>query len=263
MSIYNTIKIDAIGTIANLWLNRPVVHNAIDDQMINELSDFFNAIEGNPEIRFVIIRGHGKSFCSGGDLEWMKASFLLSPEENLADCKRLTDLFEQIFNSNKVVISVVHGNVFGGGNGLVAVCDLACCLNDATFALSETRIGMAAASITPFMLNKVQPSVLKELIFTARPFNGLKAQGIGLINRSFPNLVELESNLEKTIRGMEKNSKQGLFESKRLINILRMKSMASEMEKIPALLARIRVSPEAQEGFSAFLEKRKPNWDKF
>ena len=141
------------GQVATLWLARPEVHNAINDIMISEISDFFTLMEENNEVRMIVVRGQGKSFCSGADLQWMKTSFSLSPDENVKECIELTDLFEQIFNNSKVVIGVVHGNTFGGGNGLVAVCDLAYCLAETKFSLSETRIGMAAASITPFMLN--------------------------------------------------------------------------------------------------------------
>jgi methylglutaconyl-CoA hydratase len=260
MDNYLTIIPKITGQVATLWLARPKVHNALNDLMIREITDFFTRIEGNDGIRIIVLRGQGESFCSGADLQWMKSSFALSPDENLLECKKLTSLFEQIFSSSKVVIGVVHGNTFGGGNGLVAVCDLAYCLNETQFALSETRIGMAAASITPFLLNKVAASNLKELIFTSRIFDGCEAKTIGLVNQSFSTVEELELHLQNTTRTMLANGKNGIIESKQLINRLVMESMASEMENIPELLAKIRVSAEAQEGFSAFLEKRKPYW---
>lgn len=260
MANYSTIQPEISGQVATLWLARAEVHNALNDPMIREISDFFARMEGNPDVRIIVLRGQGKSFCSGADLQWMKSSFTLSPDENIKECKRLTDLFEQIFSSKKVVIGVVHGNTFGGGNGLVAVCDLAYCLDETRFSLSETRIGMAAASITPFLLNKVAASDLKELIFTARVFAGREAEQKGLVNQSFATMEELESHLKKTIGEMLANGKNGIIESKQLINRLIIESMSNEMKAIPALLAKIRVSPEAQEGFSAFLEKRKPNW---
>ena len=260
MEIYTTIVPKIAGQVATLWLARPEVHNALNNIMIREIADFFTLMEENNEVRIIVIRGQGKSFCSGADLQWMKASFSLSPDENINECISLTELFEQIFNSTKVVIGVVHGNTFGGGNGLVAVCDLAYCLDETKFSLSETRIGMAAVSITPFMLNKVAASVLKELIFTARVFNGCEAASFGLINQAFASNNELEMHLIRVTDAMLANGKNGLIESKKLINKLIIDSMTAELKKIPALLAKIRVSPEAQEGFSAFLEKRKPNW---
>ena len=260
MKEFNTIETELNGQVATLWLARPLVHNAMDDIMIRELSTFFKKIEEISEIRLLVIRGKGRSFCSGADLNWMKKAFSLTPEANLKECKGLTDLFKLIIDSSKIVISAVHGNVFGGGNGIVAACDLAYCIDDSIFSLSETRIGMAAASITPYLLHKVQVSDLKELIFTARGFNGKEAAKYGLVNQSFPSSEDMELYLNKIITEMLMNGKQALIESKRLINRLTDQPMSEEMLKIPDLLARIRVSPEAQEGFSAFLEKRKPVW---
>lgn len=257
---YKTIVAELKGQVATLWLARPEVHNALNNMMIREISAFFTKIGENSEISLIVIRGQGKSFCSGADLSWMKQAFSLTPEENLKESKELSDLFGLIFNSNKIVIAAVHGNVYGGGNGLVAVCDLAYCVAGARFSLSETRIGMAAASITPYMLNKVSSSDLKELIFTAKTFDGNDAVKYGLVNQSFASLEVMELHLNGTIEEILSNGKEALIESKRLINRLTENSMAGIMEEIPELLARIRVSPEAQEGFSAFLEKRKAKW---
>jgi methylglutaconyl-CoA hydratase len=256
----STIVTEFNGQVATLWLAKPEVHNALDDIMIRELSTFFKKIEENNEIRLVIIRGRGRSFCSGADLNWMKRAFGLTKEENLRECQDLSDLFKVIYESSKVVISVVHGNVFGGGNGIVAACDLAYCIDSAKFSLSETRIGMAAASITPYMLRKVHASDLKALIFSAMSFNGKDAVKYGLVNKSFPSPEFMELYLDSIISEMLANGKLAVFESKRLINRLTDQSVTEEKLQIPELLARIRVSPEAQEGFSAFLEKRKPRW---
>lgn len=260
MKEFSTIVTELNGQVATIWLARPDVHNALDDIMIRELSAFFKKIEEERQIRLVVIRGQGKSFCSGADLNWMKRAFGLTPEENLRECKELSELFKVIYNSSKVVISVVHGNVFGGGNGIVAVSDLAYCIDSAKFSLSEARIGMAAASIAPYMLKKIHAADLKALIFSAMNFNGKDAVKYGLINKSFPSLEFMELYLNSIITEMLANGKFALIESKRLINGLTDQSMTEEMLQISELLARIRVSPEAQEGFSAFLEKRKPRW---
>lgn len=257
---YKTIVAELKGQVATLWLARPEVHNALNDMMVREISAFFTKIAENSEIRLIVIRGQGKSFCSGADLSWMKQAFSLTPEENLKESKELSDLFGLIFNSSKIVIAAVHGNVYGGGNGLVAVCDLAYGVADARFSLSETRIGLAAASITPYMLNKVHSSDLKELIFTARTFDGNEAVKYGLLNQSFASSEVMDLYLNGIIEEILSNGKQAMIESKRLINRLTEKPMSGVMEEIPELLARIRVSPEAQEGFSAFLEKRKAKW---
>jgi methylglutaconyl-CoA hydratase len=190
----------------------------------------------------------------------MKRAFSLTPEENLSESTALSNLFKLIYNSSKIVIAAVHGNIYGGGNGIVAACDLAYSIDTAKFSLSETRIGMAAASITPYMLKKVHAADLKALIFSAMSFNGKDAAKYGLINKSFPSAEFMELFLNSIISEMLANGKLALIESKKLINSLTDQSMSPELLQIPELLARIRVSPEAQEGFSAFLEKRKPRW---
>jgi methylglutaconyl-CoA hydratase len=260
MESYQTIKTSIEGAVLTLWLARPVVHNALNDILIREISALFNHLEQDEGIRVVVIRGEGKSFCSGADLRWMQNAFDLSQEENLKECSELSNLFGTICNSSKIVVAVIHGNAFGGGVGLAAVCDLAYCATGSRFSLSEAKLGMAAASITPYLLHKMSPSDLKELIFTARHFDGHEAVGYGLVNRHFPSMEDLEINLKQTTSQILSNGKQALIESKRLINRLTGSSMTSGMEDIPSLLARIRVSAEAREGFSAFLEKRKPNW---
>jgi len=257
---FNTIETEYNGQVITLWLSRPEVHNALDDIMIRELSTFFTKIDENSEIRLVVIKGKGRSFCSGADLNWMKRAFSLTEEENLRESKELSNLFKLIYDCSKIVIAAVHGNVFGGGNGIIAACDLAYCIDNAKFSLSETRIGMAAASITPYMLKKVHASDLKALIFSAMSFNGKDAVKYGLLNKSFTSLEFMELYLNSIITEILGNGKLALIESKRLINSLTDQSMSLEMLQIPELLARIRVSPEAQEGFSAFLEKRKPRW---
>lgn len=260
MKEFNTIATEYIGQVVTLWLTRPEVHNALDDIMIRELSTFFTKIEEDNEIRLVVIRGKGRSFCSGADLNWMKRAFSLTDEENLRECKELSILFKLIYESSKIVIAAVHGNVFGGGNGIVAACDLAYCIDNSKFSLSETRIGMAAASITPYMLKKVHPADLKALIFSAMSFNGKDAVKYGLLNKSFPSSEFMELYLDSIVSEILANGRLALIESKRLINSLTDQSMSLEMLQIPELLARIRISPEAQEGFSAFLEKRNPRW---
>ncbi|MCK9639436.1 MAG: enoyl-CoA hydratase-related protein [Prolixibacteraceae bacterium] len=260
MDNYQTIRTELNGANLTLWLSRPEVHNALNHLMIREISHLFSELEKMSNIRVVIIRGHGKSFCSGADLQWMKNAFALSNAENLKESEELSGMFSTIFQSSKIVVGVVHGNVFGGGNGLVAVCDLAIGLSDSRFSFSETKIGMVAATITPYLLQKIKISDLKELIFSARSFDGDEAVKYGLLNHSFSSPESLDHFLNNLLTLTESNGREAIAASKQLINRLTLQSMQETMENIPGILAQIRVSPEAQEGFSAFLEKRKPNW---
>ena len=260
MEKYQTLNTEITEQIVTLWLARPEVHNALDATMIREISAFFTQIEENNDVRIVIIRGMGKSFCSGADLAWMKKSFTLNDEENLKESKALSNMFNLIFNCTKVVIGAIHGNVFGGGVGIVAACDLAYCVDTSKFSLSETRLGMAAASITPYLLHKIHPSDLKELIFTAKAFDGNEAEKYKIISQSFANQGNMDIYLNSLVKNILSNGKLAIAASKQLINQLTEKAVTEKVDLIPDLLARIRVSPEAQEGFSAFLEKRKPQW---
>lgn len=256
-----TIQSYSDGSVVTLWLSRPEVHNALNAKMIREITLFFHQIEEMNDLRVVVIRGHGKSFCSGADLQWMKNAFSLSKEENLQESEALAEMFGCIFHCTKVVIAVVNGNVFGGGIGLLAVCDLAYGISSANFCLSETKIGMAAATITPYLMQKMSPSTLKELIFSATNFDGDRAREIGLLNHSFPSSETLEEYLDELLTRLVANGREAIIASKRLINQLSIGQLGEVMEQIPGLFASIRVSSEAQEGFSAFLEKRKPIYE--
>lgn len=260
MKDFKTIATVTNGQVVTLWLARPETHNSFNDVMISEITTFFTELEEEDNIRIVVIRGEGKSFCSGADLAWMRKSFTLTDQDNLKECEALSFMYNSIYQCSKIVIAAVHGNVFGGGVGLVSVCDLAYCVSNCTFSLSETRIGMAAASITPYLLQKIRPADLKELIFTAKSFDGEVAVRYGIVNQTLSDQEALDLYVNKITSSILANGKQAVKESKKLINRLSTKMMSEEIKRIPALLAKIRVSAEAQEGFTAFLKKRAPQW---
>lgn len=258
---YNYLEVSIKEPVVDVWLDRPERHNALNNLLIGEMLDFFRTIEGNDCIRVVVLRGKGLSFCAGADLEWMKQSVLLDGNENLEECISLSSFYNTIFDSSKVVIGMVHGNCFGGGVGLAAVCDLVYTTNDASFSLSEARLGLAAASIAPYLLRRIRPGTLKELVFSARRFNGIEAAVIGLVNQSFDHSEAAENHLISLLEQIKGNGPRALVEAKKLINSLADPlKYDSEIKNIPHLLARLRTSDEAREGFSAFLEKRKPMW---
>ena len=262
MSTYTTLKYIEKDQIATIYFARPEVHNALNNIMIEEIISIFKEIENNPSIRIVILRGEGKSFCSGADLSWMKKSFTLTPEENLKECETLAQLFSTIYSSSKVVIAAIHGNAYGGAIGIIATCDLAYCVNNAKFVLSEAKLGVVAATITPYLLLKINHSQLKELIFTAKLFDGPNAMELNLVNNSYDSEEKLDLELDKITTQILQNGTQAIIESKKLLNKLVLNNISSFKDSLPQLLAKTRVSPEAKEGFTAFLEKRKPDWNK-
>lgn len=255
------INIPTSGGWGGITLNRPTVHNALNPSLMRKVIRYFRKAENDNSIRVIVLRGNGPSFCAGADLAWMKKSAKLSEKENIEEAELLSEFFTAIKQSSKVTIAVTHGNVFGGGNGLVASCDLAYGLNSTCFSLSETRLGLVAATISPYMLERLQPHVYKELVFTARKFNGAEAARMGLLNKSFETEEELEAHLNETISSILKGGPMAVEGSKNLINNLCNTDKAEKIKKkLPKILAEVRVSAEALEGFSAFLEKRKPNW---
>ena len=261
MEKYQTITVKPEGKTLNLWLNRSEVHNALNRQLIVELHQFFQWAEEQPDFRFVVIRGNGKSFCAGADLNWMKESASLSETENLEDSRLLTEMLMAIYRSSKVVIGAAHGNVFGGGTGLLAACDMVYTVSNARFSLSETRLGLVAASITPFLLKRMKPSRLKELIFSGRHFNGDEAHENGLADRVFESVEEMDRFILLLLEQMLKGGPRAVVLSKQSINDLSDgTAMGENMKRMPKLLAEVRVTPEAQEGITAFLEKRTPDW---
>ena len=257
---YQNIEVELDGSVATLWLSRPEVHNALNAEMIREISGFFLWAEDKLEIQAVVVMGRGKSFCAGADLQWMKDAIDLDQDENLKESEELSSMFKSVFESSKIVVAAIHGNVYGGGNGLAAACDLAFSTTDARFSLSETKIGMAAASITPYLLNKIRAADLKELIFTSRTFNSDEAVTYGLIKQTFPTQELMDAHVSGLLKQILENGRLALVASKQLINKITMQGSPEIMAQIPGMLAKIRVSAEAQEGFAAFLEKRTPKW---
>jgi methylglutaconyl-CoA hydratase len=258
---FETIKFTRTGKVLNLVLNRPEQHNALNGQMVREITLFFRQAGEDNDALAITIKGEGKSFCAGADLLWMKNSANLTPEENLAETLELSAMFEAIQNCPKVVIGMAHGSIFGGGNGLLAACDLAYCTRESRFSLSETRIGLVAATISPYLLHRMAPAAVKELLFTAERFDGIKAEATGLVNRSFISYWEMEKYVSDTIKAILEGGPSSIIESKKLVNHLSGFRFPEETnDRMAEILAYTRISPEAQEGMQAFIEKRQPSW---
>ena len=255
---FKTIQYTISEKVARLYLNRPEQHNALNRKMVEELKFFFRMVSDNEEILVVTVQGVGKSFCSGADLNWMQSSIHLSEEENLQETRMLSEMFEAIRNSRPVVIALAHGNIFGGGNGLFAACDLAYCTSESVFSLSETRIGLVAATIAPYLLMRIRPSKVKELIFTANRFDGGIAEKLGLADGIFDTFETMEAFTQKQVSAILKGGPLSVIESKKLINQLAIEHFKPEsINGLAAILARTRVSEEAQSRMKAFIEKKR------
>jgi len=261
MKIYQTIEIETDGIVCTVWLNRPDVHNAMNDIMISELTSVFRDFFEEENLRLIILRGRGKSFCAGADLHYMKDIAAYGAEENLKDSIKLAQLFSIIYECHVPTISLVHGACFGGGNGLLSACDIALAGINTTFAFSEAKIGIAPSTIAPFVIRRIGEYGAKELMMTAKHFKGEEAARWNLINHAYPE-SELENALSKFKQQILDCGPHAVRATKELIGqvVHEHHDMVEILDYTTKLITELRASEEGQEGMSAFLQKRKPNW---
>jgi len=244
--------------VRTLTLNRPERHNALNGELIGELIAALDACNSDTNVRVVVITGAGASFSSGADLEWMKGSINYDEATNRKDAMQLATLMRTIYNLHKPTIARVNGPAYGGGLGIIACCDIAIATTTAQFAFTEVRLGLAPAVISPYILMSIGPSHARRLFLTAEQFSSSEALGYGLVHQ----VVEsdtLNGAVEKQVGMLLKAGPEAIKACKRLIPRLSNEAIDNELV---ALIAALRASPEGQEGLSAFLDKRKPNWIK-
>ena len=258
--MFSTIETTLDEGVLTIWLNRPDVHNAFDETMLHELSDCFASVD--PTVLCVVLRGRGKSFCAGVDLNWMKAVSLNSYEQNYTDSLLLSRCFLAIYNCPKPTLAVVHGVALGGANGLLAACDLAYCTDDATFSLSEVKIGIVPACISPYVIKRTGEYGAKELMLTGRRIKGKEAEHFRLVNKSVPAEL-MDDTLNEVTALLRTSGPKAMSHCKTLIHqVANSLTLMEAYDYTARMIADIRASDEGQEGMNAFLEKRKPNWVK-
>ena len=253
-----SLEIDSRG-VAFVTLNRPEVHNAFDDHLIRELTEVFAALDSDPKVRLAVISGAGKSFCAGGDLNWMRSMKAYSREENIADSAKLATMYATIHAFKKPLIGVVHGAALGGGSGLAAVCDFVLASEDAKFGFTETRLGILPAVISPYALEKIGVSAARAYFTSGMIFSATIAKDIGLVHRVVTQDV-LTHARDEIIREFLKAAPMASCNAKALIRTL----LATEKSRITEItvtaIADARISEEGQEGMEALLSKRTPAW---
>lgn len=247
------------GGVATVTLGRPAVHNALDAALIDELTRCFARLGEDAATRAIVLTGAGASFSAGADLQAMRRSLDLTPEENLADAGRLATLFETIDRCPRPVVARVNGAAFGGGVGLVVVCDIAVAAEGARFAFSEVKLGLAPAVIAPFVLRRIGEGQARALFLTGARFDAAHAREIGLIHRVVPPAA-LDAATDEQVALLLDGGPGALAASKGLLRDLRALDAAAARRETAATIARLRTSPEGQEGIRAFLEKRRPEW---
>ncbi|OFZ15447.1 MAG: hypothetical protein A2Z20_12165 [Bdellovibrionales bacterium RBG_16_40_8] len=243
----------------NVKLNRPDKHNAMSQKMIQELTEFFKTAGNDKFAKVIVLRGAGTSFCAGGDLAWMKSSINFKIKENMADATKLFDLFDAAAKCPLPILSYVQGNIFGGGIGLVSICDIAIAEANAKFCFSEVKIGLVPAVISSFVLQKMHINKAKELMLTGRIFNADTAHSSGLVEYVGREL-EAKEQLDEILYLIGSNGPKAIRLVKRLFYNQRFMNEAQIKADSIKTIAECRVSAEGQEGLKSFLEKRKPAW---
>lgn len=260
MKEYKTLLFEQQDKTGIVWLNRPEIHNAFNEIMISELIDVFYEIEKLKDIRVIILRGKGKSFCAGADLNWMRNVANYSYEQNFAESLNLSICFHKIYSCSKPTIAIVHGAAIGGANGLLAACDFAYCDDDTTFSLSEVKIGIVPACISPYVTKRVGEYGSKELMLTGKRFKGTEAEKHKLVNKSMKS-SEMDLYVNEVIGLLLTSGPKAMSHCKNLLyEISNNLNLDQAVEYTAKMIADIRASEEGQEGMAAFLEKRKPNW---
>ena len=250
-------NISALG-VATVTLNRPDVHNAFNDALIAEMTRAFLDLGSSDDVRIIILHGAGKSFCAGGDLNWMKAAASYTYEENVADAMRLSNLFATINDCPKPVIGAIHGAAFGGGVGVIACLDIALAVPTAKFSLSEVKLGLTPATISPFVVAAIGERNARRYFLTAERFDAEIALQIGLVHEICDDPMEKASALADVIL---QNAPGAVSEAKALINAIKGKEITDELRADTAeRIAKRRATDEGKEGLAAFLERRSPNW---
>jgi len=256
---YQTLEFEINNNILTIWLNRPQVHNAFNNTMLEELVDMLTAVNSDQTIRVVIFTGRGKSFSAGADLTWMKEMIDYTYEENLQDSSMISKVFYLIYTLDKPVIAAINGAAIGGGMGFVGASDIVVAADTAKFSLSEVKIGIVPACISPYLIKKVPEGVLKELFISGMRFDAQKALAVNLINYCVPPDQLLDFCLAKAAE-LKKCGPNAIALCKKLFLDVPEMDLKSAYNYTAEVIARLRISDEAQEGMKAFLEKRSPAW---
>lgn len=248
------------GSVGTLTMNRPDQHNAFDDVIIAELTAAFREFGQNDAVRVIVLAAAGRSFSAGADLNWMKRMAAYSHEENMADARGLADMLGAIALAPKPVIARVQGAAFGGGVGLVAACDIALGTERASFSLSEVKLGIIPAVISPYLLERIGPGPSRRFSLTAERFGAAEALRVGLLSEVHPDEEALDAAIADLTALILKNGPAALAACKELWRAVAAAAPEDRRDETARRIAAIRASDEGQEGLAAFLEKRTPNW---
>jgi methylglutaconyl-CoA hydratase len=254
------LEVTSRGGVARVTLNRPELRNAFDDALIQRLRQTFDQLAGDAAVRVVVLAGNGPAFCAGADLNWMKRMAGYGYDENLADARALAEMLAALDRLPKPTIARVHGPVFAGGTGLVAACDIAVGTPEAKFCLSEAKLGLSPATISPYVMRAMGERNARRYFLTAEVFGAEEAYRIGMLSMLVA-AGELDQTISALIDHLLAGGPQAHGKIKDLIRAVAGRraddALVAETAK---RIAEIRGTPEGKEGIASFLEKRKPAW---
>jgi methylglutaconyl-CoA hydratase len=253
---YKTLLVDEADGVLTVTLNRPDVHNAFNDELIAEAIDLFSGI-GATGARVVVLRGTGPNFCAGADLNWMSRMVGYTREENVRDSSKLAQMYALMNACPLPMIGRIQGAAIGGGVGLVAVCDIAIAARDAKFGLSEVKLGILPAVISPYVIAKIGETHARALFLTGERFDAERAQRIGLVHRI---VDDVDAAIAETITALKTSGPEAVRECKKLIAHVASHPLIDAIPYTIDAIASRRVSEEGQGGMSAFLKKEKAPW---
>lgn len=256
---YAGLALDLRDSVLRVALNRPQVHNAMTPQMIKALLTIFRELPQRKDVRVVLLTGEGRSFCAGADLAFMRAAADYTFEQNAADGEAIFDLMQAVDECPKPVVGRINGAAIGGGVGLVSCCDIVVASDQARFGLSEVRLGILPAVISPFVLAKIGEANGRELFLTGERFDAHHAQRIGLVQHVVPE-AQLDAQVYERVQQLLQAAPGAQAAAKELIRSVVKKPKNETRHYTANLIAQRRASDEGREGMSAFLEKRKPFW---
>jgi methylglutaconyl-CoA hydratase len=254
------LQIDTLGPVATVTVNRPEVRNAFNDEVIVELTKAFNDLGSRDDVRCIILTGAGTAFCAGADLNWMRRMADYTRAENIADAGQLATMLRTIYECPKPTIARVQGDAYAGGTGLVAVCDIAVSVDTANYCLSEVRLGLIPATISPYVIRAMGARAAHRYFLTAERFDAREAHRLGFVHEvvSFDALDAKVAELAQTLVNA---GPQAVRLCKKLVQDVAGQAITPALVQMTVeSIADIRVSDEGREGLQSFLQKRKPSW---
>ena len=256
----STLKIEVTQFIGRITQSRPDVRNAFNDEVIAEITQAFQELGVRDDVRCIVLAAEGTAFCAGADLNWMRRMADFSREENLADAAKLAEMLRVMYECPKPTVARVQGDVYAGGMGLVACCDIAVSVESAGFCLSEVKLGLIPATISPYVIRAMGARAAHRYFLTAERFSAAEALRMGFVHEVVT-ADQLDAKVDEIAQALEKNSPNAVKVCKKLVRDVAHEDISQPLiAKTVEGIADIRSSAEGREGVSAFLGKRKPSW---